>query len=310
MKRIGLIGRHDDPEVQLLKARIEDLGATATAIDFWHYPKFTSSTLDLETIVYDGIDLTEFDAFYLRQIGFFSPIPEKEYTKQEWEELYGKFNDQIANDREVLSYKESLIQLLGNIRPIINPYICAFYHKLKPLQYWKLISSGLKVPEFIAGNDFSTLKDQVEKADWVIKPLTGGFVSFLDRESLLRIKPTLRQKPVIAQKRVSGKMLRVFVLGESIIVSCELVHEPSSADARLSLIAIKRFDLPANIEGIPIRACKALGMVFAGVDIILESENQAYVLECNPAPIFRSFEVQTGVEISKALANYLLEVAK
>ncbi len=309
MKRIGLIGGHEDPEVELLKARIEDLGAIAVEIDFWHYPKFTSSILELERIEYEGMNLLEFDAFYLRQMGFFSPIPEKQYTKQEWEELYEKFNDQIANDREVLSYKESVIQIIETMRPVINPYLCAFYHKLKPLQYWKLASSGLEVPKFVVGNDYWTLKEHIEKNQWVVKPLTGGYVALLDSDSLESIRPSLRQKPIIAQLRVSGRMLRVFVLGESIIASCEIVHDASSADARLGITAIKRFDLPKSVEEIPIRACKALGMVFAGVDIILESENKAYVLECNPAPLFRSFEVQTGIEISKALAKYLLEVA-
>lgn len=308
-RKIGLIGRRDDPEVELLKARIEDLGAIATEIDFWHYPKFTSSAFDLGRIIYDGIDLMEFDAFYLRQMGFFSPIPEKQYTREEWENLYEKFNDQIASDREVLSYKESVIQLLETMRPVINPYLCAFYHKLKPFQYWKLASSGIDVPEFIAGNDFWTFKERVSKGQWIVKPLTGGYVSLLDSDSLDKIKPSLRQKPIIAQVRVSGRMLRIFVLDEAIIASCELVHDQSVADARSGLIAIKRFDLPKGLEEVPIKACKALGMIFAGVDLMLGSDEKAYVLECNPAPMFRSFEVQTGAEISKSLAKYLVEVA-
>jgi hypothetical protein len=51
-------------------------------------------------------------------------------------------------------------------------------------------------------------------------------------------------------------------------------------------------------------------MIFAGVDLMLEATTgNLYLPECNPAPLFRNFEAQSGLPISQALASYLVEEA-
>jgi len=309
-RRIGIIGRHDDPEVQLLKARIEDLGAEAIVIDFWHYPRFTQSEISMDRVLYDGINLTSLDAFYLRQLGYFSPLPHKEFTKEEWDAYYEKFNEFIANEREVMSYRESLIQMLETIRPVINPYFCAFYHKLKLYQYWKLNRAGLPVPDFVAGNDYSELKRFASANQTVGKPMMGGYVRLLDERILESERRMLRKRPIIAQRRIPGRMLRCFVLADRILGTCELVHKPDETDARLGIVAMERFELAPEFEMTALKAAQTLGMIFAGVDLVLdEATNSIYVLECNPAPLYRSFEAQTGLPISHELAGYLVNEA-
>ena len=151
-RKIGLIGQYDDPGLEILKRRIEDMGAEAALIDFWHFPKFAKTFIGRDTLVYDGMDLTAMDAFYLRKLGYFSPLPQKQFTKEEWADHYERFNDYMTNEREVVSLKESIIEILCELRPVINPYETAFFHKLKANQYWHLAANGLPVPEFIAGN--------------------------------------------------------------------------------------------------------------------------------------------------------------
>ncbi len=309
-ERIGLIGRHDDPEIQLLKAKIEDLGAQAIVVDFWQYPRFSQSVIALDRILYDEVDLTNLDAFYLRQLGYFSPLPQKEFSRQEWETYYEKFNEFIANEREVMSYRESLIQILEMLKPVINPYFCAFYHKLKLYQYWKLSNAGLPVHDFLAGNDYLSLKRFIHKGNMVAKPMTGGYVRMLDESTLEGERSSLRQRPIIAQHRIAGRMLRCFVLADRVLGTCELVHKPDETDARLGIVAMERFELADEFGDIALRASQTLGMIFAGVDLILdEVKGTVFVLECNPAPLFRSFEAQTGLPISQELALYLVNEA-
>jgi glutathione synthase/RimK-type ligase-like ATP-grasp enzyme len=310
-RNIGLIGQYDDPGLELLKRRIEDMGAEATVVDFWHFPNFAKSSISGDKLVYDGVDLTSMDAFYLRKLGYFSPLPQKHFTEEEWAEQYEKFNDYMTNEREVVSFKESVVQILCELRPVVNPYETAFFHKLKPNQYWHLAARGLPVPDFIAGNDFFELRDFASKSNALAKPLTGGFVGPCPPDRLESMRDDLRKRPVILQKRIEGRMLRTFVLGGEAVGTCEIVHREGDADSRKNILAMEVFDLAEDQVSVPIEACRALGMIFAGVDLMLEHKTgKVYVLECNPAPLFRNFEAQSGLPISQALASYLVEEAE
>ena len=309
-RKIGLIGQYDDPGLEILKRRIEDMGAEAALIDFWHFPKFAKTFIGRDTLVYDGMDLTAMDAFYLRKLGYFSPLPQKQFTKEEWADHYERFNDYMTNEREVVSLKESIIEILCELRPVINPYETAFFHKLKANQYWHLAANGLPVPEFIAGNEFFELKDFASRTKAVLKPLTGGFVADCPPRRLETMKEDLRKRPVILQKQIEGRMLRTFVLNGRAIGTCEIVHREGDADSRKNILAMEAVELSIEQESVAIKACRVLGMIFAGVDLMLErSTEKIYVLECNPAPLFRNFEAQSGLPVSQALASYLVEEA-
>jgi glutathione synthase/RimK-type ligase-like ATP-grasp enzyme len=309
-KKIGLIGQSDDPGLEILKRRIEDLGAEASFVDFWHFPAFANTHLGPDTVVYDGVDLTAMDAFYLRKLGYFSPLPRKHFTKEEWAAHYEKFNEHMTNEREVASFKESVIQILCELRPVVNPYETAFFHKLKANQYRHLAVHGLPVPEFIAGNDYFELREFASANEALLKPLTGGFVSACTASELEKHREDLRKRPIMLQKRIEGRMLRTFVLGGRAIGTCEIVHDRGDVDSRRNIVAMEAFDLTPEQERMPIEACRCLGMLFAGVDLMLESSSgRLFVLECNPAPQFRNFEAQSGIPVSRALASYLVEEA-
>ena len=308
--KIGIIGRYDDPQVEILKQRVEDLGATATIIDFWHLPKFSKTFIGDDAVVYDGIDLAALDAFYLRQIGYFSPLPQKQFTEEEWAAQFERFNDYMTNERELMSFKESVIQILSELKPVVNPYRTAFFHKLKAYQYRVLAMNGLSVPGFIAGNEYFTMREFLAAGDSVIKPMTGGLVNDYGTADLERDRDTLRERPVLLQRRIRGRMLRSFVIGDRLIGTCEIASGRDDADSRRNITGMSSFDLSSEHAAIPVKACKALGMIFAGVDLMLEDRSKKlYVLECNPSPLYRSFEAQTGLPISTSLAAYLVQEA-
>ncbi len=309
-RTIGIIGMHDDPDVELLKSRIEDLGARARIINFWHLPRFATLMITADSIVYDGINLMELDAFYLRQVGYFSPLPEKPLSREEWEEYYEKFNEHLANERENLSLREAAVRILSDVKPVINPYWTAFFHKIKVHQYHLLASKGLPVPKFVAGNDFGTCKDFLSENPSILKPLVGGYVKAYDAQTLEAERENLRKKPILIQQRIKGKMLRSFVIDNRVIGTCELVHTDEHVDSRVDIVEIRNFDLPESEQRIAIEATRALGMIFAGVDLILEEDSgKIYVLESNPAPLFRNFEAQAGVPVSQELADFLVNEA-
>jgi glutathione synthase/RimK-type ligase-like ATP-grasp enzyme len=144
----------------------------------------------------------------------------------------------------------------------------------------------------------------------LLKPLTGGFVAACPPDLLETMREDLRKRPVILQKQIEGRMLRTFVLGGRAIGTCEIVHKEGDTDSRKNILAMEAFELSPEQAAIPIEACRVLGMIFAGVDLMLErATGRLYVLECNPAPQFRNFEAQSGLPVSRELASYLVEEA-
>ena len=162
----------------------------------------------------------------------------------------------------------------------------------------------------MAGNDFFEMAKFAGEAPCIVKPLVGGFVRPMTAADLEKEKDNLRKRPVLLQQHVKGRALRGFVVGERLVGTCETVYGEGDVDSRQNVIAMRRFELAREHAEAPVRACRAVGMLFAGVDMILEEKTgDLYILECNPAPFFRNFEVQTGLPLSGELARYLVHEA-
>ncbi len=110
------------------------------------------------------------------------------------------------------------------------------------------------------------------------------------------------------QKLVRGKSIRSFVLGDEVIVSCELPRKTADVDASEEIEHMKRIKLSDDIEREIVRAAKTLKMIFSGVDLQYEeSSGEYYFLECNSAPFFSPYDAQVGADIGGKLAQYLIE---
>ncbi len=308
VKRIGIIGQHNDADAQLLKAKIEDRGGEARIIDLTLFPSVVQGSITLDSLMYDGMNLLDFDGFYIRKLAAAWNLPMKEFSQQQWVNLYGEFNDYMDNVRAGHSYKISLARILSEEKLVVNPYPSWTYHHLKLLQYWILTEKGFKVPKLFAGNNYFDLKRFVESGDTVKKPMVTGAVQLVDAKSLESNRSDLRESPIVCQEFIKGKSLRAFVLGDEVIAACELPHKEQGVDASEHIEHMKSIHLPADVQREVVRAAKTLEMIFSGVDLQYEeSSGEYYFLECNNAPYFRPYDTMVDADIGGKLAAYLLE---
>ena len=63
--------------------------------------------------------------------------------------------------------------------------------------------------------------------------------------------------------------------------------------------------LPDELAERCLRLAQALGLAFAGIDLKLTPDKQAYCFEVNPSPAFSYYEAHTGQPIAQAVACYL-----
>ncbi|MEW6069577.1 MAG: hypothetical protein AB1485_03085 [Candidatus Thermoplasmatota archaeon] len=303
---IGIFGQDEDEQVKLLKKRLEEKGEKVYIINFRHFPKDKKVLIDHEKIVFDGIDLMGTDVFYVRQLGYFWPIPQEKLTRDEWISMYGKYWEYLTNEREILSLKHSLIRILSREKFVVNPYDSFMYHRLKPLQLWLFKKNNLPIPEFVAGNDLT----HVEVGKMIYKALAGGIHAELVDESFFETYKDLSEvRPGLFQKYIKGKNIRAYAVGDEFIGAGLLISGPQ-VDSRVEQKGVEVVELPEYVKEVAIKAKNILGMHFSGIDFMHSEEGDYYLLECNPSPMFYGFELMTNIPISEKLANFLIRNIK
>ena len=155
----------------------------------------------------------------------------------------------------------------------------------------------------------------------VIKPIYGSWgrlvslVSNYDELSLL-----LRHRAFSdSYSRVSmvqpfigdGTDYRVFIVGDEAVAA--MMRRPGDGDWR-SNVARGGITLNARLSvdayEIAIKAAKALGLDYAGVDLLYTPEHGYLVNEVNAIPEFKGLMRASGVNIPRKIVEYVLSIAK
>lgn len=107
-------------------------------------------------------------------------------------------------------------------------------------------------------------------------------------------------------KESSGRDKRLLVVGNRVVASMTRTSSDGSFKANVSAGATAATYVPTEEEcEIAVHACEALGIPFAGVDII-DSYRGPLVLEVNPSPGFKIEDI-TGVNVVKEIIKYIME---
>ena len=70
-------------------------------------------------------------------------------------------------------------------------------------------------------------------------------------------------------------------------------------------------EVPEDVAAEAEKACRALGVEVAGVDLVRDSrDGKVYVIEVNEAPQYKVFEKRTGKNAVKVVVEYLIKKAQ
>lgn len=179
----------------------------------------------------------------------------------------------------------------------------------KPWQALAIEAQGLATPPTLVSNDPASV-DAFERRQGplIFKSASGhrSVVRPLDATARARLD-LLAHCPVQFQRRVPGDDLRVHVVGRR----CFATRIRSGAtDYRYAAREGAEAELePATLEPRLEQAClrlsRALDLPFAGIDLRVTPQGQAWCFEVNPCPGFSYYESHTGQPIAAALAAWL-----
>ena len=179
----------------------------------------------------------------------------------------------------------------------------------KPLQSQCLAAVGFAIPPMLMTNLPQAVLDfEATQGALVYKSASGirSIVSEFDAAAHARLDQ-VRHTPTLFQKRLQGTNLRVHVIGSEIFAT---EVDSDGVDYRYAaqqggMTTLRPTRLPLDLEGLCRAAAEALGLAFAGLDLMLADDGLVYCFEANPSPGYSYFESATGQPIAAALARHL-----
>jgi hypothetical protein len=179
----------------------------------------------------------------------------------------------------------------------------------KPYQAQIIRRYGFDIPETLITNDPQILQVFLARHGRVIYKSISyirSIVQMVSEHDLKRLDH-IRWCPVQFQEFIDGTNIRVHVLDKQVFPTA--IHT-SVTDYRYAYKQgeqehLESIEIPADLADRCIDLTGALGLHFAGVDLMTTTDGRVYCLEVNPCPAFSYYELQTGQPIARAVAKYL-----
>jgi RimK family alpha-L-glutamate ligase len=179
-----------------------------------------------------------------------------------------------------------------------------------------LQEAGLKTPRTVVAESVdAAMAAFAVMGDVIVKPLFGsngrGMVRVSDEEIAYRVFRALELERAVyyVQERLphEGRDLRAFVVGERVVAAAW-----RSAEGWRTNVArggrVSKADLSPAQEEVSVRAARAVGAAYAGVDLLPTTSGDVHVLEVNGIPGWRGLQDTTEVDVAAAIVEHLEDV--
>lgn len=181
----------------------------------------------------------------------------------------------------------------------------------KAVSLAKLKRAGLPIPKTTVL--FGETDIEIGKRS-IVKTVSGSWgrkVALVSTPEELKLLLRSAEGEVLMLQEMigTGEDIRIFVVGDRAVAAMRRI--PPEGDWR-SNAARGGKTLPQDIDGeleeLAIKAAKAVGAFYAGVDILIG--DRLYVNEVNGIPEFKALTKTTGVDIASHIVQMLLELKK
>ena len=197
---------------------------------------------------------------------------------------------------------------------VVNPTYPFRRARDKYSTQYTLAKAGLPIARTYTTESIYRAHDMAKEfGESVYKPILGsrgyGSLRFKDADLAFDAYKMLDRigQPMIVQEYIynPGRDIRVFVVGEEAIASAYKYGQEGSWKTNVAqggkMVAE---GIPKEIEELGVKASKAMGLVYSGVDII-ESERGPIILEVNGAPGWEAIKSASGINIAGKIVEYV-----
>jgi len=200
---------------------------------------------------------------------------------------------------------------------VINPVDPLLNGRNKFLTMCNLARASIPVPPtFVGESALQAYKAARMLKQVVYKPIIGsmgyGSLKFEDPDLAYNAFQSLEMigRPIMVQKYIpsASRDTRVFVIGERVVAAMTREAPPGKWKSNVSQGASTSATTPSSeLSELAIKATRALGLEYSGVDVV-QTPNQGYcVLEVNASPSWQALKQTTSVNVARQLVLYALE---
>jgi len=226
----------------------------------------------------------------------------------------------ISFSLESISFKFDLLRQFENSNiPVLNSTTAIQNAANKFFSFYLFKLAHLPIPRTVITSELEVAMKTIEKIESaVVKPIFGsqgeGIIkleSFQPESELAsKLRELLKERGVLYLQEFvhnPGRDIRVFVVGEEALGAIYRISRKGSFVSNLSQGATPvKCELTEEMEELAIRATKAVGADFAGVDLI-EGEEGLFLLEVNATPSGKGIKLACGVDVTERVVELLYE---
>jgi len=183
-----------------------------------------------------------------------------------------------------------------------------------------LQDAGLETPETVVCERPADAVEAFRRmGDVIVKPLFGsmglGMVRVSDEDVAFRVFRALDAiRGVYYLQRTidhDGRDLRAFVVGDRVVGAIERsAADPGGATGWRTNVSrgglARPVTLPDDLCDLALRAARAVGASYAGVDLLPARDGTVYVLEVNGIPGWRGLQQATSLDVAATIVDHLL----
>jgi tetrahydromethanopterin:alpha-L-glutamate ligase len=224
----------------------------------------------------------------------------------------------ISFSLEQISFKFDLLRHFEHVNiPVLNSSTAIQNAANKFHSFYLFKQAHLPIPRTLVTSNLTVAMNAVTDFETAVaKPIFGSQGKGIYK--LETSQPDLKQKLATLLKDRGvlylqefvpnpGRDIRVFVVGEEALGAIYRVSQCGSFISNLSQGGTPhKCELTEEIEELAIRAAKAVGADFAGVDLI-ESENGLVLLEANATPSGKGIKLACGIDVTERIIDLLFE---
>jgi len=172
----------------------------------------------------------------------------------------------------------------------------------KLFQSMHIVRAGFHVPESLVSNDAEEILEFHRMQGRLIYKSMSSVRSIVKEFSPGMLSGKKNLGLVLFQQKIEGENVRVHVVDKKVF-ACRIASD--GVDYRYAESRITTCLIPDEIAERCIRLTENLGLVLAGIDLMLTPAGQWYCLEANPSPGFSYFDIEDDRPIAKAVADIL-----
>jgi len=218
-------------------------------------------------------------------------------------------------------YRYDVIKYIERYIPVINPSEalenCGNKFKTSAL----LDIHNVPHPKTLVTEDIHKAMAWAEKfEDCVLKPIFGnggeGIYRFKNKSLITRLNLLNEYKKkygvIYLQEFINTpgegyRDIRAFVVGDNVVAAMYRISDNWITNIRQNGRP-ERCEVTPEIEDIALKAKKALGILYGGVDIIEDEDGSLKVLEVNGAPSWEALSRVSKVDIARCLVEYIVSI--